>query len=375
MACGGYVTDFTAGSAALRNMILLASGVAALLLAALLYAFITRQLRPVRKIVQALERIGAGDLQARIGRGNDTGPTRNELDIIARSIDASTASMGQLIGELRQQSREVEGTAAALSQVSRALADNAATQSNAASAMAAGVEELAVSINILSDNARSTDSSVRETRELASQGREASGAAVSQMANIEQAVADAAGQIEHLGEASRQISSVVSVIREVADQTNLLALNAAIEAARAGEQGRGFAVVADEVRKLSERTAVSTGEIGKMVDAIQVSTREVVAQVGRGVTMVDEGVANARQAGDTIGGLQEMAKKVSQLVADVDEALREQASASNDVAKKVEDVAAQAEESTAIARQTSGAANTMTQTAHAMEQLVARFRI
>ena len=134
-------------------------------------------------------------------------------------------------------------------------------------------------------------------------------------------------------------------------------------------------MVADEVRKLSERTAISTGEIGKMVDAIQVSTREVVAQVGRGVTMVDEGVANARQAGDTIGGLQEMAKKVSQLVADVDEALREQASASNDVAKKVEDVAAQAEESTAIARQTSSVANTMTQTAHAMEQLVARFRI
>jgi methyl-accepting chemotaxis protein len=127
VACGGYVTDFTAGSAALRNMILLASGVAALL-AALLYAFITRQLRPVRKIVQALERIGAGDLQARIGRGNDTGPTRNELDIIARSIDASTASMGQLIGELRQQSREVEGTAAALSQVSRTLADNATTR-------------------------------------------------------------------------------------------------------------------------------------------------------------------------------------------------------------------------------------------------------
>ena len=172
-----------------------------------------------------------------------------------------------------------------------------------------------------------------------------------------------------------QLSSMAADVGKLASQTNLLALNAAIEAARAGEQGRGFAVVADEVRKLSERTAVSTGEIGKMVDAIQVSTREVVAQVGNGVKMVDEGVTNARQAGETIGGLQDMAKKVSQLVAAVDEALREQASASNDVAKKVEDVAAQAEEATAIAKQTSNAADSLTQTAHAMEQLVARFRI
>lgn len=149
VACGGYVADFTSASTALRNMILLASGAAALLLAALLYAFITRQLRPVRRIVGALEQIGAGDLHVRIEHDDADGETRNELAVIARSIDATTASMGHLIGELRQQAREVEGTATALSRISRTLADNAATQSNAASAMAAGVEELAVSINIL----------------------------------------------------------------------------------------------------------------------------------------------------------------------------------------------------------------------------------
>jgi hypothetical protein len=170
--------------------------------------------------------------------------------------------------------------------------------------MAAGVEELAVSINILSDNARSTDSSVRETRELASQGREASGAAVSQMANIEQAVADAAGQIEHLGEASRQISSVVSVIREVADQTNLLALNAAIEAARAGEQGRGFAVVADEVRKLAERTAASTQEISRVVDSIQSGAGEAIAGMHAARGRVGEGVVKVEDSGARMAAIE-----------------------------------------------------------------------
>ncbi|GEC96904.1 methyl-accepting chemotaxis protein [Zoogloea ramigera] len=375
VACGGYVTDFTAGSAALRNMILLASGVAALLLAALLYAFITRQLRPVRKIVQALERIGAGDLQARIGRGNDTGPTRNELDIIARSIDASTASMGQLIGELRQQSREVEGTAAALSQVSRALADNAATQSNAASAMAAGVEELAVSINILSDNARSTDSSVRETRELASQGREASGAAVSQMANIEQAVADAAGQIKHLGEASRQISSVVSVIREVADQTNLLALNAAIEAARAGEQGRGFAVVADEVRKLAERTAASTQEISRVVDSIQSGAGEAIAGMHAARGRVGEGVVKVEDSGARMAAIESGASSVAALASDMSNALAEQASAGNAIGEEVERISRLSEQNDAASQEAFQAAARLEQLASRMAESVARFSV
>ena len=241
--------------------------------------------------------------------------------------------------------------------------------------MAAAIEEMTVSITHINESTQDGLRRAREAGDAANSGAETISQTNVEMAEIAKTVQSAGQNINEVGVQSNKISMIVQVIKDVADQTNLLALNAAIEAARAGEQGRGFAVVADEVRKLSERTAVSTGEIGKMVDAIQVSTREVVAQVGNGVKMVDEGVTNARQAGETIGGLQDMAKKVSQLVAAVDEALREQASASNDVAKKVEDVAAQAEEATAIAKQTSNAADSLTQTAHAMEQLVARFRI
>ena len=375
VACGGYVTDFTAGSAALRSMILVASGAAALLLVALLYAFITRQLRPVRDIVQALDRIGAGDLQVRINPGNVRGETRNELDVIARSIDASTASMGQLIGELRQQAREVEGTASALSRVSRTLADNAATQSNAASAMAAGVEELAVSINILSDNALSADASMQETRTLAGQGRDASSAAVSQMAAIEQAVADTASRIEHLGEASRQISSVVSVIREVADQTNLLALNAAIEAARAGEQGRGFAVVADEVRKLAERTAASTQEISRVVDSIQSGAGEAIAGMESARGRVGEGVVKVEDSGTRMAAIEAGASSVATLASDMSNALSEQASAGNAIGEEVERISRLSEQNDAASRDALQAATDLEQLASRMSESVARFRV
>ena len=240
---------------------------------------------------------------------------------------------------------------------------------------ALGVEELAVSINILSDNARSTDSSVRETRELASQGREASGAAVSQMANIEQAVADAAGQIEHLGEASRQISSVVSVIREVADQTNLLALNAAIEAARAGEQGRGFAVVADEVRKLAERTAASTQEISRVVDSIQSGAGEAIAGMHAARGRVGEGVVKVEDSGARMAAIESGASSVAALASDMSNALAEQASAGNAIGEEVERISRLSEQNDAASQEAFQAAARLEQLASRMAESVARFSV
>ena len=320
--------------------------------------------------VAAAQLIAGGDLT-----GKMPAASRDEIGRLISAMTEMQMALRSALQETKSSAHSLLECSGHLNESVRQMEDSAQIQSSVASAIAANVEEVTVSINHVSDNTSEAARFAHDSDRMAKDGHDQIDKLVGRIGEVADVVRSSAEQIARLEGESEKISNIVSVIKDIADQTNLLALNAAIEAARAGEQGRGFAVVADEVRKLSERTAVSTGEIGKMVDAIQVSTREVVAQVGRGVTMVDEGVANARQAGDTIGGLQEMAKKVSQLVADVDEALREQASASNDVAKKVEDVAAQAEESTAIAKQTSSAADTMTKTANAMEQLVARFRI
>jgi len=252
---------------------------------------------------------------------------------------------------------------------------SASIQSSVASAIAANIEEMTVSINHVSDNTSDAARFAQDSDQQAKESYTEIENLVVRIVEVANVVKRAATQISQLEGESEKISNIVNVIKDIADQTNLLALNAAIEAARAGEQGRGFAVVADEVRKLSERTAMSTGEIAKMVGAIQISTRDVVAEIGRGVTLADEGVINARQAGGSIAKLREMAQEVSRLVADVDEALREQSTASNDVARKVEDVATQAEEASSIAHQTSLAADSMKLTANEMQKRVERFRI
>lgn len=169
--------------------------------------------------------------------------------------------------------------------------------------MAAGIGQMANSIQRVSENARSADAHTRDTREQAARGRNAARDVIAQMDSIEQAVGTTAERIQQLGEASAHISTVVSVFREVADQTNLLALNAAIEAARAGEQGRGFAVVADEVRKPAERTAASTQEITQVVDSIQSGTRDAI-----------QGMASARYALAAASTLAQLSRRMSEAV-------------------------------------------------------------
>jgi methyl-accepting chemotaxis protein len=179
--------------------------------------------------------------------------------------------------------------------------------------------------------------------------------------------------IRNLADESRKISEIVNVIKEIADQTNLLALNAAIEAARAGEQGRGFAVVADEVRKLAERTAKSTEEITSMVGAIQQSTTQVVTRIDAGVSAVDRSVAHANEAGQSIESLLEIARRVAELIHDIDLALSEQSMASTEAARSVEGIAGSAGDIHDVTKQTSAAsARLMEMSAHMQEQ-VSRF--
>ena len=375
VAGSGYMDDFTAESTALRNIILVAASVAALVLSLLLYAFITRQMRPVKAIVEVLERIGAGDLQARVRRLPYDHDTRNELHIISNSIDATAHDVGSLIAELRQQASEIEDTAATLSRTSEALAGAAATQNDASHAMASGVGQMAASIRMVSDNARSADAHTRETRQQAARGQDATRDVITQMASIEQAVSAAAARIQQLGEASEHISTVVSVIREVADQTNLLALNAAIEAARAGEQGRGFAVVADEVRKLAERTAASTQEIARMVESIQTGTNDAIQGMASARQQVATGVEKVEASGRTMSVIETGAEEVATIAAEMSTSLRQQAAASSGIGEEVARISQISGQNDASAREALGAASTLARLSRRMSEAVDRFRV
>ncbi len=350
-------------------------GTSALLVGVLLAIFATILIsrsvcRRLAASVDSAQRIAGGDLTSALPQSSAdevgklivamTEMQRSLRDALLKTRDSATSIL-ECSGELNASVHQMERSAN--------------IQSTAAGAIASDVEEVTVSIDHVSGNASETARFAQGADEKAHEGCAQIDRLVLRISEVAEVVRSSAKQISHLEDESEKISNIVGVIKEIADQTNLLALNAAIEAARAGEQGRGFAVVADEVRKLSERTALSTGEIEKMVGSIQRSTREVVGEISRGVTLVEEGVADARQAGQSIGGIQEMARKVSQLVGEIAIAMQEQASASNDVARKVEDVATQTEEASAIARKTAQSAESMSKTAHDMQQLVTHFRI
>jgi methyl-accepting chemotaxis protein len=342
--------------------------VAGSVLAFVITRAITRPLGLMQKVIAEVE--STGDLSKRVGIDSS-----DEVGTAARSFDKLMGTLQGAFGEILGSVSQVSDSAGTLSASSGQAATSSSAQSEAATSMTATVEQVTVSINQVSDGAREALQLSRKSGELSSQGGAIIQSAAAEMMKIADTVRQTAGTIEDLGTKSNQISSIVKVIKDVADQTNLLALNAAIEAARAGEQGRGFAVVADEVRQLAERTARSADEITAMIDAIQGSAHKAMSGMSAAVTQVDGGTALARQAGEAITQITDGAGKVICVVSGISEALVEQTAASNDIASHVEKVAQMSEQNSAAANDAAHAARHLEQLAGTMRAAVGRFRI
>ena len=291
-------------------------------------------------------------------------------------------AFNQLLEQMQSSLREVLDSAAKISDaahqaadVSRQVSDASSNQSESASAMAAAIEEMTVSITHINDSTRDALDRAHDAGKAANSGAEIISRTNSEMVEIAQTVQGAGHTINDVGTQSNKISMIVQVIKEVAEQTNLLALNAAIEAARAGEQGRGFAVVADEVRKLAERTAASTAEISKMVESMQSSTRNAVAGMHSVVQRVDVGQQLSDQAASRVGEIQGSAQQVAEAINDISVALNEQSAVAQDIARRVESVAQMSEENTVASRNTAHVAEELDQLAGALRETAGRFKV
>jgi aerotaxis receptor len=319
---------------------------------------------------EAAESIANGDLTRPL-----PAPSKDELGDLNAALSVMRNNLLELIANVREgifSLNQVSGDVSSSAQHSSKVTE---MQSEAASGMAAAMEELSVSIDQINEHANDAHRVSQVSSVQAMEGGRVIHSTATEMENISTSVNLVSEKINGLEEYSKQISGIANSIREIADQTNLLALNAAIEAARAGEQGRGFAVVADEVRKLAERTTNSTTEISGMIVNIQEGTRQAVQEMGLSVARVNEGVKLARQAGDSVGSIRQAAEHAVHAVDDITQAIEEQSMAAKDIAQRIEKIAQGTEENSRAATKTASSAEKMTALSKQLDELAARFKI
>ena len=327
--------------------------------------------RNVQRLLKHMHRFSEGDLTVHAEA------ERND-DEIAQLCDGFNQAVEQMRAMVQVVRKAVDSTAGASTEISASAEDLAAgaqEQSTQADEVAATVDQM---IHTLFENAQDVQRTAEAAQYNGALAQESSTVVKQTIAKIDEiaeVVNRSADSIERLGGFSHQIGEIILVIAEIADQTNLLALNAAIEAARAGEQGRGFAVVADEVRKLAERTSRATKEIAGMIEGVQAGIVESVEAMRMGRTRTEEGLALADKTGNALRQIMEGAQHISEQISQVASATEKQSTTSSKIAQSVQDISGVTSEAAASARQIACSADELSRLTEDLHNLVARFTI
>ena len=327
-------------------------------------------LTPIREGVLALEKLSEGDLTIKIQSAY-----KGDHQLIKNSINKVADSLGSAISNVND---AVAATASASSQISSSTEQMAAgsqEQTQQAIEVAGAVEQMTKTILENTRNVGIASDTAREAGEKAKEGGKIVEETISGMNKISEVVRQSAEKVNELGRSSDQIGDIIQVIDDIADQTNLLALNAAIEAARAGEQGRGFAVVADEVRKLAERTTKATKEIANMIKQIQKDTKHAVEAMESGTKEVEKGKELANKAGNSLSEIIFGAEKVVDIVSQVAAASEEQSTAAEEISKNIEAISNVTKQSATGTQQIANAAEDLSRLTLNLESLVSEFKI
>lgn len=345
--------------------------VLSLLIASVIAFMITRSItKPVAELVAMNDKLADGDLTVAITVAGD-----DEIRRLADSSRRVVDNMRDVLGKVTETSSQVASASDRLQSTAEQIATGAEEVAAQTSTVATASEEMSATSSDIARNCSMAADSSKLTSESATRGAAIVQETIAGMGRIAESVKLSAATVENLGTRSEQIGAIVGTIEDIADQTNLLALNAAIEAARAGEQGRGFAVVADEVRALAERTTKATKEISEMITAIQHETKSAVRAMEEGVAEVEKGAASSEKSGHALEEILAQINEVTMQINQIATAAEEQTATTSEITSNIQQVTDVVHQTSRGASETATAASQLSSNAVLLQSLVSHFRL
>jgi methyl-accepting chemotaxis protein len=353
--------------------IALVLGLISIVLGASGAAVISRSItKPLGKAVEVANRLAAGDLALIVEVSKNTKDETGQMLIAMQNM---VSSLREMVSGTVQISSGIASASSQLHATSQQIATGAEEVASQTGTVATASEEMSATSSDIARNCSMAADAARQSTDSATIGARVVQDTIVGMELIAQRVRTTSQTVETLGSSSEKIGAIIGTIEDIADQTNLLALNAAIEAARAGEQGRGFAVVADEVRALAERTGRATKEIGEMIKAIQHETKQAVSAMEEGVREVEKGAASAQKSGEALDNIILSIGEVSIQVNQIATAAEQQTATTSEVTNNIQQITEVVQQTARGADETAGAAAQLASQARELQNLVSRFQL